>query len=273
LSENEFRFTLASGNEIAKGIARGDEVTSRINSIEALYARTWQRLHKKEYQAQGRVSDEEAKVIQLFCRTPIAASFGIIFTIPEPKQMPLFPEHESMLPVVDEMLACIDLVNNGNMEELKKKIPETEYFQSFLINARKIAPDGDNVKQVGFTIYRDNKEKIFPFNRVQSQIVLDSTAVAETVKEEKKKGKREKVSVTGILMVSDSPKKYIRVDEIRQGPGKKGKPGKKRTIKHKVKFVTEAQKELVRDYYEEEVAVEVWRYDDKSLEFIDLKRT
>ncbi|HKC67926.1 MAG TPA: hypothetical protein VKG26_06825 [Bacteroidia bacterium] len=274
LSEDEFRFTLGSGNDMMKGIARGDEVMARIIGIEALYSRTVQRMNKKPYQSAGRVSEEENNIIQLYYKVPEAASFALTFKIPQPKQQPLFPELTAMSPYVDEMLQCIDLINEGKMAELKAKIPDESYFQSFIINARKIAPDGNNIKQVGFTIYRNNVEKVHSFSKIQAEIVLDSIAINTKPEEEKEKeAKRKKETVSGKLLASDSPKKFITVVEEIKLYKLNGTAKKSKFKRHKIKFITEAQKELVRDHYEGDVSVEVWKYHDNSLEFIDLKRS
>lgn len=275
LSENEFRFTLGSGNEMMKGIARGHDVMTRIAGIEALYSRTVQRMHRKPYKSGGRPSEEENNLIQLYYKTPEAASFAIIFKIPETMeygQQKLYPEHSNVSPYLDEMLTCVELVNTGDMQTLKTRINDEEYFQSFVINTRKIAPDGTDIKQVGFTVYRDNKEIIQPLQKVQSEISLDIVSIADTEKTEiEDEQKREKIVVDGKLLASDSTKKNIVVmEEIRQFK-KDRTPKKSKFKRHKINFVTEAQRELVRDNYEENVLVEVWKYADGSLEFIDLK--
>jgi hypothetical protein len=274
LSDNEFRFTLGSGNEIMKGYARGDEVKSRIDGIESLYSRTVQRMNNKPYQSKGRFSDEEAKIMQLYYATPQAASFAITFIVPKPRQMSLFEDSNSVQKYVDEMIQCIDFVNQGKMKELREKIPDESYLQSFIINARKIAPDGSNVKEVGFTVHRNNIEEMHPFSKVQSEILMIesvSEIITENKKEEDKK--REQTFVTGVLLASDTTKKSVVVVETIYGYTKKGKAKKPKQIKHKITFVTEAQKELVRDHYEDDVTVQVWKYSDNTLEFIDLKRT
>jgi hypothetical protein len=270
LAGDEFRFTLGSGDEIMKGFAKGDEVLPRIVGIEALYSRTVQRMNKRPYKSQGRVSAEDDNIIQMYYQTPQAASFALIFKIPCLKSDPEFPSLETPLPYVDEMLQCIELVNKGKLKELKEKIADESYFQSFIINARKVAPDGKNVKQVGFTIYRNNEEKILPFDIKQSEIILENTIVVN-ITEDVKQEKRKKIIVSGTLLVSDTTKKFITiVEEIKQVT-KKGIPKKSKFKRHKVTFSNEAQRELVRLYYEEYVSVEVFEYQNKHLEFIDLK--
>jgi hypothetical protein len=272
LSDNEFRFTLGSGNEIMKGFARGDEVKSRIDGIESIYARTVQRMNNKPYQSKGRVSGEDSKITQLYYATPQAASFAIIFKVPKSKQTSLFEDSDTEK-YVDEMIECIDLVNQGKIKELREKIPDESYYQSFIINARKIAPDGSNVKEVGFTVYRNNNEEIHPFSKVQSEISMIEN-VSEIKNEEKEKEKkREQGIINGVLLASDTTKKSVVVVETIYGYTKRGKAKKPKQKKHKITFVTEAQKELVRDHYEDDVTVQVWKYADDSLEFIDLNRT
>lgn len=273
LLDDEFRFTLGSGDEIMKGMARGDEVITRIEAIGVLYSRTVRRMNNKPFQVSGRVSPDEGKIVQLYYKVPEAASFAITFKIPQLKQLELYPEHQNIIPYVDEMLQCIDLVNAGKMEDLRKKIPDESYFQSFIINARKIAPDGTNIKQVGFTVYRNNEEIIHPFSKIQSDILLAPVLQALQEEIDTKEKKRERIVVSGTILASDSTKKFITVVEEIVRYKKNGSLGQPKHIKHRIKFVTEAQKELVKDKYEEDVIVEVWKYDDNSLEFIDLKKT
>ncbi|MCW3084257.1 MAG: hypothetical protein JWP12_1623 [Bacteroidetes bacterium] len=272
LSGDEFRFTLGSGDEIMKGLAKGDEVIPRIMGIEALYSRTVERMNKRPYRLHGRLPAEDNNIVQMYYKTPVAASFAIIFKIPRMKEIgqPEIPAMETAIPYVDEMLECMDLVNNGKIKELKDRISDESYFQSFIINARKIAPDGSNVKQVGFTVYRNNKEEIHPFDKIQADIALENAFIGikgEDIKE------KDKIVVSGILLASDTPKKHITLVEEIQEYKKNGKPKKLKIKRHKIKFANEAQRELVRLYYEESVSVEVYRYKNNHLEFIDLKPT
>jgi hypothetical protein len=273
LSDNEFRFTLSSGNEIMKGYARGDEVKSRIDGIESIYSRTVQRMNNKPYQSKGRISDEDAKIMQLYYATPQAASFAITFKVPKPKQTSLFEDNFTVDKYIDEMIQCINLINQSKLKELRNRMPDESYYQNFIINARKIAPDGSNVKSVGFTLYRNNIEEVHPFSIVQSDIsLIESHSVIKPEEKKEEHSKREQIVVSGMLLVSDTIKKSVVVEDI-YGFTKKGKPKKPRQKRHKILFVTEAQKELVRDYYEDNVTVQVWKYTDKTLEFIDLKRS
>jgi hypothetical protein len=274
LSDNEFRFTLSSGNEIMKGYARGDEVKSRIDGIESIYSRTVQRMNNKPYQSKGRISDEDAKIMQLYYATPQAASFAITFKVPKPKQTSLFEDNFTVDKYIDEMIQCINLINQSKLKELRNRMPDESYYQNFIINARKIAPDGSNVKSVGFTLYRNNIEEVHPFSIVQSDIsLIESHSVIKPEEKKEEHSKREQIVVSGMLLVSDTIKKSVVVVEDIYGFTKKGKPKKPRQKRHKILFVTEAQKELVRDYYEDNVTVQVWKYTDKTLEFIDLKRS
>lgn len=276
LSSNEFRFTLGSGNEVTKGLARGDEVNKRIAGVESLYTRTVQRLNRKPFKTGGRPSDEESNIIQLYYKTPEAASFAIVFQIPESRQYSLLPElvgNSLVTPYIDEMIECIELINEGKYIELKQRINDDSYYESFVINARKIAPDGSNIKQVGFTIYRNNEEKVLPLSKTQDEINIEipySFEEENTIEE--KKIQKERITIVGKLLISDSTKKMITVREEIPRIGKKGQAIKPKVINHRVTFVNEAQRELVRDYYEEKVSILVWKYEDEPiLEFIDIK--
>jgi hypothetical protein len=58
---------------------------------------------------------------------------------------------------IDDMLECLELFDKANEEQLKKRIPQPDYYTNFIALARNIAPDGADVKLVGFSALRAGK--------------------------------------------------------------------------------------------------------------------
>ena len=56
---------------------------------------------------------------------------------------------------IDDLLECLEMFNKGNEEQLKRRIPQEDYYINFVGLARNIAPDGNDVKLVGFSAVRD----------------------------------------------------------------------------------------------------------------------
>jgi len=50
-----------------------------------------------------------------------------------------------------ELLDNLELLNNGDIGALEKQIPDAPYRRNFIALAEKLAPDGKDIRTVGFT--------------------------------------------------------------------------------------------------------------------------
>lgn len=206
-----------SGKSIGFGIAQGNEVMDRVRNIEKMIYRIVQRKMGKQFQGQGRRSTASRENYEVYMSVPRAASFAVSLKIgrPEKTENPQgkFSGMEPAVDVLNEMVACLDLVSHGDEKALRDKIPDDLYYENFVQLARQIAPDGKNVSQVGITVLRGGKERSVAFQRHREQIpVLVRPSLIESDGKE--------VQVTGYLKFADSISKESSVKLVEKDSGK-----------------------------------------------------
>lgn len=155
LNTNEIQMSIA-GEGVGFGIAPTDVFMDKIEKTETLLYRTAERKKNRPFRDGGRRNKNLQDSVELFMTVPRAASFAVTFRVGNNDQLNLLGdtfEEE----VIDELLGCLNLFVSGKEEELKKRIPEPDYYKNFVSLADAISPDGDGVNLVGFTSQRGDK--------------------------------------------------------------------------------------------------------------------
>jgi len=198
LAGSEFQMSL-SGKAIGHGVISSKEFIDRVDYVEKLLFRTAERKKGKPFKERGRKEAGMKEDLQLFLSAPRAASFAITFKFGQSKDQPHLPDIDPAIAVVDEVMECVKLVNDGNDAELKTRIGNDAYFQNFIALTKQIAPDGNQITQVGFTISRNGKTSQTPLTvpKEKISIIGQSKLPSEEVK---------RVTVTGSLRYADSTK-------------------------------------------------------------------
>jgi len=207
LQPSEFQLSLA-GNSVGHGVSDSHEFISRVDLIQKLVYRTAERRRGQSYRDKGKPRDEFARDLELFVSVPRAASFAVSLRIGAPEQMllPGSPRQSLVSEVVDELLECLALFEESDVTALRKRIPDNAYYRNFVALAKSLAPDGDNVKIVGFTSSgADEKPRKLALTRPR--------AVAPRV-DPKKRDESSRVVVEGILMFADSTHIHPRIQLV-----------------------------------------------------------
>lgn len=162
LKTNEVQMVLA-GYAINNGIAPIAEFTKRLDYIRQLFNRTIERKIGKSYR-EGGLPSREVRAYQTYISSDLrAASFAVSLRITAPREQLFSFMSENKLPepdeIIDDILNCFDLLDKSKKDELQNKIPDPVYYRNFIVTAKKIAPDGSNVKLVGFTTILDDAER------------------------------------------------------------------------------------------------------------------
>ena len=151
-----FQVSMA-GPAISSGVARSDTVLGRVRSLEALVFRTAERKAGTDYRTSGRRTKEIRQNYEMFLGVPRAGSFALSIHLGSGQSS--FPGLGNVEPIVDELFACIELFGSGLEDDLHKRITDDAYFANFISLVRRVAPDGDAVRWVGFTSMRGGKER------------------------------------------------------------------------------------------------------------------
>jgi hypothetical protein len=202
LEDDELQMSIA-GRSVSLGIAPSDQLIGRIEHARKLMFRTIERLLHRPYREAGAMA-RTLREYGLFVSTPRAASFAVTLRVSRPK--PPLPGFEGEVEfihsseIIDEIMSCLETFSKSEERELREKIPDDAYFRNFVGIAKNLAPDGTEIRQVGFTALRRGQEKRLSLTVPRDQIRLAPERVYEM--EAGADGKI--VTVTGRLLLADA---------------------------------------------------------------------
>ncbi len=167
LQPGEFQISL-EGPAVGFGITPASVFWSRVRDIEPLVYRTAERKSGLQFGERGPRSKELAKKMKLYVSAPRAASFALSLRIGGPQQS--LPGMEFPRDVIDDLLDCFELLDAGDLQKLEEHIQDESYFRNFVGLSEKIAPDGENIRRVGFTAITAKGERRVALSRTRERI-------------------------------------------------------------------------------------------------------
>jgi len=258
LESNELQMSIA-GRAISAGIAPSEHFIMRIEDLRKLMIRTVERLLRKPYREFG-VLSRPIREYGLFVSVPRMASFAVSLRISHPKQpLPGFEEeteYAHSADIVDEIMSCLDSFKDAREEELRARIPQEAYYRNFIALAKNLAPDGENVRQVGFTAFREGKEKRVSLTKPRDQMKLVSERKGKLAE-----AQGELCSITGDLLYADATKSTRQNIRLIDDTG----------YRHNVIVPVGMMSDIVRPLWEERVKVTGY-YRGKSIRLEDITR-
>ena len=196
LGRDEMQMSL-SGNEVGYGIITSDDLISRIGAATRLIGRIVERQREESFNERG-LRKTTRETFPVLVSVPRAASFAVTLRIGRPTGQLSLPVEMEV--IVDEFMDLMEIVNSSDIRALEERIPEPAYQRSFLGLAKKMAPDGDRVRQVGFTVERGSEERRVSVTKPALEIPL--LPVVETATEDERPGKP--VKIRGMLRFADA---------------------------------------------------------------------
>ena len=154
------------GPAVASGVTNLSCLLPRMESMQSLLHRTTQRLLEVPYRA--RVPKHIRKHYPIFASTPPSGSFAISLRLGHPAA-PL-PGLLGPARVISELIDLMAMVNDGDMGAVERRIPDPAYRNNFVGLARRVAPDGNDIRQVGFAANVGEDIRTVAFTRTGSQI-------------------------------------------------------------------------------------------------------
>jgi len=139
------------GHATGHGVIPANLFLTRFNQIKIVFYRTVERLLKFRYRSSGPPSQSVIDRYGLYLRAFSPASFGVSLSIGEPaEQLELLSSDAPViLPknIIEEVIVCFDLIQNDDLDLLKNRIPDNDYYQNFIGMSKQIAPDGNDIKR------------------------------------------------------------------------------------------------------------------------------
>lgn len=261
LEDDELQLSIA-GRLVSVGLAPIEQLVMRIENARKLIFRVVERLMERPYREVGAVRGA-VREYGLFVSVPRAASMAVTLRVSRPKPLPGFEKeieyiHSSQ--VIDELISCLDSFSKSEEKELRERIPQDAYYRNFVGIAKNLAPDGDEVRMVGFTSIRKGQERRVSLTNPRDQIKLVSELRRGLeVLEVKEKG--EIATISGRLLLADarhSGKEKIQlVDDEGQG--------------HNVIVPEGMMSDIVKPLWEERVRVTGY-YKRRAIRLEDISR-
>lgn len=158
LDPSEFQMSIA-GASTGFGVIESGQFLRRAEIVDKMLTRTAERLRGLPFREAGSPSKEALQGFEVFFSTARAASFAMSIRLGRPQRQMMLPGFAGPAQVLDDFLTCMDDFNAERTDALHQRIQTEPYFNNFTALARKLAPDGEKVRTVGFTSVRGDKTR------------------------------------------------------------------------------------------------------------------
>ena len=253
LAAGELQMSL-SGREVAFGMVPYKESSVRVDSLTQSIYRTAERKNGLPFrEGRGRPPKGIRDIFLPFISTPRAASYAVTIKFGQTRSSQLaLPGLMDAFAVVDEFVETMRILDEDGTSGVQNRIGDEKYSRNFISLAKKIAPDGDRILQVGFTIQSPEVQRSVAFRTPRNKISLPrETDVDEKI-----------VVLHGELLYADAlnaNKNAIRiVDDAKKA--------------HLIEVPEEMMDDIVPPMWRDEVSVEVRQLGNSAVyELIDIE--
>ncbi len=151
LAPGEVQMVL-EGDGVGFGMTRSEAFIQRVNVLETMLYRTAERLLGRAFREAGRRKKKLAEAFELYLSVPREASFAVTLKLSQSNQPDLPGVGDSTSTrTMKELLDNLELLNSGDIQALEKQITDEPYRRNFIALAERLAPDGSDIRTVGFT--------------------------------------------------------------------------------------------------------------------------
>ena len=210
LEPGDLQLSLA-GPSVAPDFIESSEVLSRIGDSYKLFQRIAERLAfpDRPFRERGRLPKPIASY-GLYLSPARSGSYSVTLRLAAAQSQLSLEGMQGPDAVLDEFMDLVQLLNNSQDEELRRRIPDEAYHRNFLALSKEIAPDGERINQVGFTTRKHGTSYSTAFRLPRSKVVIPGLS-------EKSKHTLEPVEQEGLLLFADARKtdkiKLVRGDQ------------------------------------------------------------
>jgi hypothetical protein len=240
LNPGDVQMTL-EGAAVGFGIARSDIFVQRLKDLETLLYRTAERLMGQEFRESGRRKKSLSESFELYLSVPRAASFAVTLRLGQSSQLNL-PGVDCTTNTMKVLLDDLALVNEGNLDALKNSIPDESYRINFMGLAERLAPDGKEIRTVGFTTAPDQVKRVVALVATKKQL---RERIRKIPKNFATDTDEKEVVITGHLLEADATNRKEGIIEVVDAG----------STAHKIIVPRGMMRDIVKPMFEEEVVV------------------
>ena len=159
----------AVGQHVGLGVVLWEDFNERVGDTFKLLHRIIARNLNLPFRERGPLPRSITRSYPQLLSAPRSGSFVVTLKLGQPTQRHL-PGMSTASEYFDEFLDLMEMVNSSDIDSIHKRIPDKAYVNNFLGLAKKIAPDGDRVSQVRFTVQRAGANRHVSVTRSKSQL-------------------------------------------------------------------------------------------------------
>ena len=174
LTDSELQLSLA-GPEVGAGMAEWGLVSPRIDNTARLIYRIAERKLNLTFRERGQTPASIRENHQMLVSAPRNGSFAVSLKFGSTAQ-PFLPGLYDTSAIIYEFMDLVGLVNRSRVDAIRGIIPDPAYLRNFLGLAKKLAPDGERIRQVGFTAVAGGKERSVELTTPAAELPLPSVA-------------------------------------------------------------------------------------------------
>ena len=171
LTDNEIQMSL-SGPGVGWGVAPWATYRRRVDDSVKMLTRITERRADRPFRTQGPPAKDIASLLNPHVSLPRAASYAVTLKLGHGAQLSLdgVLELPDVRDVIDDFLGIVEAVDRADEDRLAHIVPDDLYRRNALALAKNIAPDGEDVRQVGFTAVRSGQTRTVGFRRLRQDV-------------------------------------------------------------------------------------------------------
>ena len=243
LQEDEIQLSL-SGQKVGNGFVNVEEIYERISSSSKLIYRTVERKRNQPFRERGPVQKVIRENYQTLVSVPRSGSFAVTLKFSRPQLS--FSGMLETTAIIDEFMDLLALINSSHITEIQQRIPDPAYLRNFFGLARKIAPDGERISQVGFTAIRDGVQRSVGLTMPAAELPsLPPEMSSSLQKIEADQTPSEPIEIRGILLHADATRGDSNIIQVIDG-----------NKKHTVQVPQGMMNDIVRPMWDSHVIIQ-----------------
>lgn len=198
-----------TGDEVGHGVIKSDEFLDRLEVFEKMAFRTADRLRSVEFKEKGRRRVADKVEFAPYISTPRAASFAVTLRFGKIQGQTILTGLGSQTTLIDDILENIRLLNEDAIDEFNKRMPDEAYRRNFIALTKKLAPDGERVRLVGFTVQRGSETIECPLTKINTSFTPFESELESKEKDEVP----EKIELRGVVSFAVRKKNQIKITD------------------------------------------------------------
>ena len=157
------------GSDVVGSITSLPELVTRADSFQKLIYRIAQRKIDRVYRS--RIPQSIQRSYRAYATAPMGEGFAIAIKLAHPREQGSFTDMLRTEEIIVEFMDLMETAEGAHVDELKARIPDPAYRRNFIGLGRKLAPDGDRIRRVGFTLVNGRVKRSLSVTTPASQFL------------------------------------------------------------------------------------------------------